>query len=85
TITANNQASFITQPAGTLSYSSIGLLGSDTISAVTLATAASNTQPAGQYAITASNATGAAIGNYQVTYAPGTYTIVPAGQLLIQS
>ncbi|MEA9569144.1 YDG domain-containing protein, partial [Polynucleobacter sp. AP-Nickl1-40-C4] len=42
TITANNQASFITQPAGTLSYSSIGLLGSDTISAVTLATAASN-------------------------------------------
>ncbi|MDH6513089.1 YDG domain-containing protein [Polynucleobacter sphagniphilus] len=85
TITANNQASFITQPAGTLSYSSIGLLGSDTISAVTLATAASNIQPAGQYAITASNATGAAIGNYQVTYAPGTYTIVPAGQLLIQS
>jgi hypothetical protein len=85
TITANNQASFITQPAGTLSYSSIGLLGSDTISAVTLATAASNTQPAGQYAINASNATGAAITNYQVTYVPGVYTIVPAGQLLIQS
>ena len=85
TITANNQASFITQPAGALSYSSIGLLGSDTISAVTLVTAASNTQPAGQYAISASNATGAAITNYQVTYVPGVYTIVPAGQLLIQS
>ncbi|MDH6303319.1 hypothetical protein M2128_002266, partial [Polynucleobacter sphagniphilus] len=85
TITAINQASFVTQPTGALTYASIGLLGSDTISAVTLATAASNTQPAGQYAITASNATGAAIGNYQVTYAPGTYTIVPAGQLLIQS
>ncbi|MBT8561681.1 hypothetical protein G6717_03750 [Polynucleobacter paneuropaeus] len=85
TITAINQASFVTQPTGALTYASIGLLGSDTISAVTLATAASNIQPAGQYAITASNATGAAIGNYQVTYAPGTYTIVPAGQLLIQS
>ncbi|QWD27166.1 filamentous hemagglutinin N-terminal domain-containing protein [Polynucleobacter paneuropaeus] len=85
TITAINQASFVTQPIGALTYASIGLLGSDTISAVTLATAASNIQPAGQYAITASNATGAAIGNYQVTYAPGTYTIVPAGQLLIQS
>jgi hypothetical protein len=85
TITANNQASFITQPAGTLSYSSVGLLGSDTISAVALATAASNTQPAGQYAINASNAAGAAIANYQVTYVPGIYTIVPAGQLLIQS
>ena len=85
TITAINQASFVTQPIGALTYASIGLLGSDTISAVTLATAASNIQPAGQYAITASNATGAAIGNYQVTYVPGTYTIVPAGQLLIQS
>lgn len=85
TITAINQASFVTQPIGALTYASIGLLGSDTISAVTLATAASNTQAAGQYAINASNATGAAIGNYQVTYAPGTYTIVPAGQLLIQS
>ncbi|MBU3617653.1 S-layer family protein [Polynucleobacter sp. JS-Fieb-80-E5] len=85
TITAINQASFVTQPTGALTYASIGLLGSDTISAVTLATAASNIQPAGQYAISASNATGAAIGNYQVTYVPGTYTIVPAGQLLIQS
>ncbi|WP_216231761.1 YDG domain-containing protein [Polynucleobacter sp. MWH-Jannik1A5] len=85
TITAINQASFVTQPIGALTYASIGLLGSDAISAVTLATAASNTQPAGQYAITASNATGAAIGNYQVTYVPGTYTIVPAGQLLIHS
>ncbi|MBU3641713.1 S-layer family protein [Polynucleobacter sp. Fuers-14] len=85
TITAINQASFVTQPIGALTYASIGLLGSDTISTVTLATAASNIQPAGQYAITASNATGAAIGNYQVTYTPGTYTIVPAGQLLIQS
>ena len=84
-IAAVNQASFVTQNTGLLSYASIGLLGSDTISAVTLATAASNTQPAGQYAINASNATGAAISNYQVTYVPGVYTIVPAGQLLIQS
>ena len=85
TITANNQASFVTQPIGALTYSSIGLLGSDTISGVTLATAASNTQPAGPYAITAASATGAAMANYQITYLPGTYTIVPAGQLLIQS
>ncbi|MBU3539525.1 YDG domain-containing protein [Polynucleobacter sp. UK-Gri1-W3] len=85
TITANNQASFVTQATNPLSYSSIGLLGSDVISGVTLTTTASSSMPAGSYAIGAASATGAAIANYQVTYIPGTYTIVPAGQLLIQS
>jgi len=85
TITAANQASFVTQSRGPLSYTSIGLLGSDAITGVTLATSASSAQPVGNYAITASNATGAAMSNYQITYAPGVYTIVAAGRLLITS
>jgi hypothetical protein len=85
TITAVNQASFVTQNREPLSYVSNGLLGSDTISGMTLTTPASSTQPAGNYAISASNATGAAMNNYQITYALGTYTIVAAGRLLINS
>ena len=85
TITAANQASFVTQNREPLSYTSIGLLGSDAITGVTLATSASSAQPVGNYAITASNATGAAMSNYQITYAPGTYTIVAAGRLIITS
>jgi hypothetical protein len=64
---------------------SSGLLGSDTISGVTLTTPASSSQPVGNYAISASDATGAAMSNYQITYAPGTYTIVAPGRLLISS
>jgi hypothetical protein len=85
TITAVNQASFVTQNREPLSYVSSGLLGSDTISGVTLTTPASSSQPVGNYAISASNATGAAMSNYQITYAPGTYTIVAPGRLLISS
>jgi hypothetical protein len=84
-ITAVNQASFVTQNREPLSYVSSGLLGSDTISGVSLTTPASSSQPVGNYAISASNATGAAMSNYQITYAPGTYTIVAPGQLLIRS
>jgi len=85
TITAFNQASFVTQNRAALTYVSSGLLGSDTIVGATLTTLASSTQPAGNYAITVSNATGASMSNYQITYAPGTYTIVAAGRLLINS
>jgi hypothetical protein len=85
TITAVNQASFVTQNREPLSYVSSGLLGSDTISGVTLTTPASSAQPVGSYAINASNATGTAMSNYQITYAPGTYTIVAPGRLLISS
>jgi hypothetical protein len=85
TITAINQASFVTQNRAALTYVSSGLRGGDTIAGATLTTLASSTQPAGNYAITASNATGASMSNYQITYAPGTYTIVAAGRLLINS
>jgi len=83
TITANNQASFVTQNIGALSYSQVGLLGSDAIAGVTLATTATSSSAANTYPITVSAATGAAMANYQITYVPGTYTIVPAGQVLI--
>ena len=85
TITAVNQASFVTQNRAALTYVSSGLLGGDTVAGATLTTLASSTQPAGNYVITASNATGASMSNYQITYAPGTYTIVAAGRLLINS
>ena len=85
TITAVNQASFVTQNRAALTYVSSGLLGGDKIAGATLTTLASSTQPAGNYVITASNATGASMSNYQITYAPGTYTIVAAGRLLINS
>jgi len=83
TITANNQASFVTQNIGSLSYSQVGLLGSDAIGGVTQATTATSSSAANTYPITVSAATGAAMANYQITYVPGTYTIVPAGQVLI--
>lgn len=83
TITANNQASFVTLNTAALSYSQIGLLPGDVIASVGLTTTASSSQPAGSYAITAASATGAAMANYQITYNPGNYTIVPAGQVLI--
>ena len=83
TITANNQASFVTLNTAPLAYSQIGLLGGDAIASVGLTTTASSSQPAGSYAITAANATGAAMANYNITYQSGTYTIVPAGQVLI--
>jgi hypothetical protein len=83
TVAANNQASFVTQATNTLTYSVIGILGSDAVSSATMQTQAGATTSAGTYALNISNAQGAGVSNYAITYQPGLYTVVPSGQLLI--
>ena len=91
TITANNAASFVTQNLSALGYTVNGLLGSDAVAIATTAavvsstnsTALSSSTGAGTYATTVTGATGTGLANYTITYNPGVYTIVPAGQLLI--
>ncbi|MBU3551659.1 YDG domain-containing protein, partial [Polynucleobacter sp. MWH-Berg-3C6] len=91
TITANNAASFVTQNLSALGYTVNGLLGSDAVASATTAAVVSSTNStalsfstgAGTYATTVTGATGSGLANYTITYNPGVYTIVPAGQLLI--
>jgi hypothetical protein len=89
TIYALDQASFYSKPLNTLGYAPVvGLLSGASVTGATLATTATATgtnSAAGQYPITASAATGTGLGNYLITYAPATYTIVPAGQLLVST
>ena len=92
TITANDQASLVTQSLGSLSVaSSVGLLGGQTVTGATLATTAATSgvnASAGTYPISISAATGANgfnANNYSITYVPATYTILPAGQLLVST
>ncbi|GBQ31383.1 hypothetical protein AA12717_3746 [Gluconacetobacter sacchari DSM 12717] len=59
-------------------FTSKGLVNGDTISGVTLTTPATKTSSVGTYAINASDATGTGLGNYDISYAPGTLTITPA-------
>src|SRR5678815_5777978 len=67
--------------AGT-EFSSTGLLNSDAVSSVTLASAgaaATATVAGSPYDITASNAVGTGLGNYTITYHKGTLTVDKAG------
>ena len=86
TVTADNQSTIYGTPLslGTASFTVTGLLGSDAISAVTLTqqgnTTVPGTQNAGTYSgavngILPSAASGTNLGNYQITYAPGTLAI----------
>ncbi|WP_170222072.1 MBG-2 domain-containing protein, partial [Gluconacetobacter liquefaciens] len=63
---------------GTSAYSTTGLVNGDSISGVTLATAATTQSEAGTYAIAISGAQGSGLGNYTVSYQAGVYTIQPA-------
>ncbi|MBB2188353.1 MBG-2 domain-containing protein, partial [Gluconacetobacter liquefaciens] len=80
TVTALNQSSTYGQAPdlGTSAYSTSGLVNGDTVSGVTLATAATGKSAVGNYDITASAAQGSGLSNYAVTYQPGTLTIDPA-------
>ncbi|MBB2195669.1 hypothetical protein HLH25_18965, partial [Gluconacetobacter sp. 1a LMG 1728] len=80
TVTALDQSSTYgqTPDLGTSQFSTSGLVNGDTVSAVTLATAATGASNVGAYGITAAGATGAGLGNYTVSYVPGTLTIDPA-------
>ncbi|MBB2199943.1 MBG-2 domain-containing protein, partial [Gluconacetobacter sp. 1c LMG 22058] len=80
TVTALDQTSTYGQAPdlGTSRFSTAGLVNGDTVSGVTLATAAGKTSSVGTYGITAAGATGSGLSNYAVTYQPGTLTIDPA-------
>ena len=80
TITALDQTSTYGQtPAiSTSAFGVTGLVNGDTVSAVSLTTAATGATPVGTAAITASAATGSGLTNYAVTYRGGTLTIDPA-------
>ena len=90
TITATNQAGFVTR-APSLSgtgFVASGLIGGQSIATVNLSTTATSSSAAANYPLTISTAiasAGTTLGNYSVTYVPGTYTVVPADGLLISS
>lgn len=93
TVTAINSAKFVTQgdQPGYGGYAVTGLLGGQTpanagISAgVTVSRSNSATHAPGEYIGVLVPVGNATIGNYAVSYVPGTYTIVPARQLLVQA
>ncbi|MBB2164665.1 filamentous hemagglutinin N-terminal domain-containing protein [Gluconacetobacter sp. 1b LMG 1731] len=80
TVIANDKTSTYGQtPAlGTTGFTANGLVNGDTISGVNLTTTATGASSVGQYGITASGAVGYGLGNYAISYQPGTLTIDPA-------
>jgi hypothetical protein len=82
-VTANNRSKTYGDTvtfAGT-EFTPDGFVNGDGVASVTLASAgASNTAtvaaPGPMYAITASDATGTGLGNYSITYNPGTFTVL---------
>ncbi|MBS1084513.1 beta strand repeat-containing protein [Gluconobacter kondonii] len=76
-ITALNQTSIYGQ-SPTLNkadFKTSGLVNGDTVTGVSLSTAATNLSNTGSYALTASNARGSGLSNYAITYHNGTYDI----------
>jgi hypothetical protein len=84
TITAADRSKTFGQTLilGTSAFTASGLVGNETISAVTLTSSGGTaaTDPAGTYEITPSNATGGTFSpfNYDLDYQPGTLTVLPA-------
>ena len=78
TITANNTNKVYGQSLGFAGneFAASGLLNSDTVTNVTLAsTGTTNTAAAGSYTITAAAAQGTGLGNYTISYVSGTLTV----------
>jgi hypothetical protein len=76
TITASNASKTYGNAAAPFGYTSSGLVNSDSISSVSLASlGAPATANAGTYAITADNAAGTGLGNYDINYVNGTLTV----------
>jgi predicted HAD superfamily phosphohydrolase len=89
TVTVNDAAKFVTQsdPNTFNGVSVTGFVGDDTIDVVdqtnlVITRSNSSIQNAGVYTGVL-NATGVSAPNYEIAYQPGTFTIVPADQLLI--
>ncbi len=80
TITANNGSKTYGQTGGTNGFTASGLVNGDTVSSVALASAGTAaTANVGDYTITAANADGTGLSNYDITYVNGTLTIGKAG------
>ncbi|WP_182336257.1 MBG domain-containing protein [Stenotrophomonas acidaminiphila] len=80
TITANNGSKTYGQTGGTNGFTASGLVDGDTVSSVALASAGTAaTANVGDYTITAANADGTGLSNYDITYVNGTLTIGKAG------
>ena len=57
-------------------FGTTGLLGTDSVTGATITSGgASNLANAGSYSIDISNAVGTGLGNYNISYAPGTFTV----------
>ena len=62
-----------------MTYTASGLINGDSISGVTLQSdGVPSTAGVAAYSVTASNAQGSGLGNYSITYQPGTLTVDPA-------
>ncbi|MCW6029096.1 filamentous hemagglutinin N-terminal domain-containing protein [Stenotrophomonas sp. SRS1] len=80
TITANHGGKTYGQTGGLNGYQLDGLLNGDTVGKVDLASAGSSAMAnVGNYVITASNADGAGLSNYDITYVNGILSIGKAG------
>jgi hypothetical protein len=68
--------------SGTTGFSTMGLIGSDTVSSVSLSTNAptsgSGNWNVGDWSITPSSAVGSGLSNYSISYMPGMLTVSPA-------
>jgi hypothetical protein len=80
TVTASNESKNYGTTATLAGFTTSGLLNSDSVSSVTLASnGAASTAAAGSYAITPSAAAGSGLANYTITYTPGTLTVNTVG------
>jgi filamentous hemagglutinin family protein len=81
TITARNQTKTYgtTLNLGPTAFDAVGLVGSDSISSVTLSSPGSEPLAiVGSYSIAASGPGGQGLGNYLITYVDGTLTVTPS-------
>jgi hypothetical protein len=86
TITANNAAKTYGQGSGLAGYGVSGLVNGDAVTSVDLASAGSaTTATVGDYTITAANAGGAGLSNYDITYVGGVLTVGKAGLTITAS
>ncbi|WP_312371566.1 MBG domain-containing protein, partial [Stenotrophomonas sp.] len=80
TITANNGGKTYGQTGGLAGFTSSGLVNGDSVSSVDLgSTGSAAIATVGDYTITASNADGTGLSNYDITYVDGTLKIGKAG------
>jgi filamentous hemagglutinin family protein len=77
TVTAGSGTSVYGEAVSTPGYKVSGLVNGDTVSAVSVDNTASSTSAVGDYAVNASGATGTGLGNYNVQYVAGDWSITP--------